>query len=267
MCEQEYGPMSLGCRVGRLVRHPSLLEGAVRSRLALRRFRRINLRQERERSLKFLAAGLGKDATPYFEELLTSEFRAGYERKKDELGSEYLYATGTTSDFDCETLYALVRSLRPRVVVETGVMLGASTAHILEALDRNGAGHLFSVDLPKKDEIGALVPKSLRERWTLQIGDARDVLPRLSSEIERVDLFHHDSLHTYDHQRWEFETASGLLGDHGVLTAHDVLHVRGFRDAFRRHAHRRNVRASVFFNLGIGLPAYRSGERRSTQSV
>jgi hypothetical protein len=41
-----------------------------------------------------------------------------------------------------------VRSLKPRVIVETGVASGLSSAHILRALAANGTGTLHSIDLP-----------------------------------------------------------------------------------------------------------------------
>jgi len=64
-------------------------------------------------------------------------------------------------------LYALVRVFQPEVVVETGVGPGGSSAFILNALERNGFGHLYSIDLPSYDEI-----------YCLTIGkDERRILP------------------------------------------------------------------------------------------
>src|SRR6185503_16129417 len=77
-------------------------------------------------------------------------------------------------------LYALVRAAKPRLVVETGVASGLSSAHILRALDRNGIGTLHSIDLPNVQAgsilpegrtSGWIVPESLRARWKLQLGD------------------------------------------------------------------------------------------------
>jgi predicted O-methyltransferase YrrM len=52
------------------------------------------------------------------------------------------YRHGTTGECGCEALYLLVRAARPRTVVKTGVLYGASSAHILAALARNGEGQL-----------------------------------------------------------------------------------------------------------------------------
>ena len=53
------------------------------------------------------------------------------------------YAEGTF-------LYAVLRTVRPQVVVETGVANGFSTAFSLLALRANGEGHLHSIDLPRE---------------------------------------------------------------------------------------------------------------------
>src|SRR2546421_5795229 len=111
-------------------------------------------------------------------------------------------------------LYAVVRAAKPRVIVETGVASGLSSAHILRALAANGTGTLHSIDLPNVQEFsvlpegrtsGWIVPDSLRSRWKLQIGDSRELLPRLLASLDRVDLFLHDSDHSYENMSFEFE--------------------------------------------------------------
>ena len=66
-------------------------------------------------------------------------------------------------------IYTMIRCFKPRIVVETGVANGASSTFILSALKKNNFGKLYSIDLPSKDlllkeEIGWLVPQSLRDR-------------------------------------------------------------------------------------------------------
>jgi hypothetical protein len=56
--------------------------------------------------------------------------------------------------------------------------------------------------------VGWIVPKSLRERWTLILGKVEDKLPSLLDEFEAIDVFYHDSLHTYEHMMFEYN----LLG-------------------------------------------------------
>jgi hypothetical protein len=128
-------------------------------------------------------------------------------------------------------LYAIVRAAKPRVIVETGVASGRSSAHILQALDRNGIGQLHSIDLPNVQEgsvlpegraPGWIVPDSLRGRWKLQLGDSRELLPRLVESLDRVDIFLHDSDHSYEAMLFEFEQAYPKLTPGGLLLSDDT---------------------------------------------
>jgi predicted O-methyltransferase YrrM len=129
--------------------------------------------------------------------------------------------------------YLACRLLRPDVVVETGVAYGVSSAFILRALEENGRGMLHSVDLPPlrrgaEKFWGVAVPEALRGRWHLHRGSSRRVLPRLLEETGDVDLFVHDSLHTYRNLRREFEAVWPRLRRGGMILADDVERNRAF---------------------------------------
>jgi hypothetical protein len=135
--------------------------------------------------------------------------------------------------------YLMCRLLEPDVVMETGVAYGVSSAFILRALEENGRGVLHSVDLPPlrreyRRFWGMAVDGSLRGRWRLHRGASGRVLPRLLEETVVVNLFVHDSLHTYRNMRWEFETVWPHLGAGGVLIADDVERNRAFGELRRR---------------------------------
>jgi predicted O-methyltransferase YrrM len=127
-------------------------------------------------------------------------------------------------------LYAVVRLLRPRVVVETGVGSGVSSTFFLNAMERNGVGMLYSIDLPlpgehllpERKETGWIVPDTLRERWRLVLGDARQELPALLERLGMVDGFFHDSDHSYRHMTWEFDLAYPHVHPGGVLLSDDI---------------------------------------------
>lgn len=138
-------------------------------------------------------------------------------------------------------LYALVRVIKPKVVVETGVGPGGSTALILLALWKNREGHLYSIDLPGNDvlvypsigrcynihippgyEVGWLVPPWLKERWSLKLGDSKKLLPDLVSELGSIDMFLHDSLHIDEHIIFELSTVYPNVAKNGLLLADDV---------------------------------------------
>ncbi len=134
--------------------------------------------------------------------------------------------------------YAACRALRPRVVVETGVAYGLTSAYMLQALAENGAGALHSIDLPPlgpeaMNYVGYFVPNELRGRWNLHIGAARKLLPEVVQKVGGVDIFIHDSLHTYAHMKLEFATALTALRPGGILIADDVEGNRAFEEATR----------------------------------
>jgi hypothetical protein len=122
-----------------------------------------------------------------------------------------------------EALWCLVAHMRPATVVETGVAHGITSRVVLEGIQRNGSGHLWSVDLPAVDpalhcEIGMAVP-----------GTSRDRLPGVVSNLKQLDLFIHDSLHTRRNLCFELDTAWPAVRAGGVAVVDDIDHSLGFR--------------------------------------
>jgi len=136
--------------------------------------------------------------------------------------------------------YLMCRLLEPAVVVETGVAYGVSSAFILRALEQNGRGVLHSVDLPPlrrgyERYWGMAVGGGLEDRWTLHRGASTRVLPWLLEDLQTVDLFVHDSLHTYRNMRREFEALWPRLQAGGALLADDVERNGAFGELRRKH--------------------------------
>jgi predicted O-methyltransferase YrrM len=134
-----------------------------------------------------------------------------------------------------KSIYVLCRLLSPQIVLETGVAYGVTSAFTLQALAVNRKGTLISVDLPPLGRdadrhVGALVPQELRERWSLHRGPAKRVLPKLLPAIGPIDMFVHDSLHTYRHMSFEFSAVWRYLRSPGALVADDVELNDAFRD-------------------------------------
>jgi len=127
--------------------------------------------------------------------------------------------------------YVICRALRPRVVLETGVGSGVTTAFILQALAANGEGHLWSIDLPPigaEEFAGCFVPQHLRSRWTLLRGRSRDLLPGLLRELPAPDVFLHDSLHTTRNMTFEFNAGWQKMAAGGVLLSDDIHMSKAF---------------------------------------
>lgn len=124
--------------------------------------------------------------------------------------------------------YYLVRTHAPKTIVETGVSFGTSTFMILAAIERNGAGNLYSIDdgakigLPDGAEVGYLVPDRMRRHWHLVTGDTMSRLGPLLAELGPIDMFVHDSAHVEDVMSFEYEAAWGCLDSGGILASDDV---------------------------------------------
>jgi methyltransferase family protein len=135
--------------------------------------------------------------------------------------------------------YAVARLMKPKTVVETGVCYGVTSAHLLTALEGNGNGRLYSIDLPplgknSNDYVGWLVPEELRKRWTLRRGTSRKLLGPVLKDLGPVDLFVHDSLHTYKNMRMEFEMVWPHMTGGGVLIADDIEGNSAFQEFAKR---------------------------------
>ena len=150
--------------------------------------------------------------------------------------------------------YAAIRGFEPDVVVETGVANGVSSAYLLSALHANNRGTLYSIGLddpeylPAGKSLGWIVPEGLRSRWKLMVGDARDLLPKLLSDVASIDVFIHDSLHTYEHMFWEYRSAYPHLREGGLLVSDDAM----WNSAFREFAHEMRARQAQIIR-GVGF--------------
>jgi predicted O-methyltransferase YrrM len=154
-------------------------------------------------------------------EIRASDFMAEMVRRRDAFGSE-----GVMGAIDCATLYGLTRWVRPTVIVESGGYIGMSSAFILKALadEKLATAKLYSIELSQECDQGALIPDELRSAsgsFVPMRGKVEDFLKgdRLPSLI---DMFLHDSSHSYRHMLWEFRQFWPRLRDGGLLVSHDV---------------------------------------------
>ena len=121
-------------------------------------------------------------------------------------------------------VHIVCRLMKPDVVIETGVAKGFTSASALDALEQNGKGKLYSVELPSlyfgySDQVGERIPDRLRHRWRLDFGPSAIVLPKLVEELGSVDVFIYDSAGSYDNQIAEFSIILAAMPVGGVLVS------------------------------------------------
>lgn len=146
------------------------------------------------------------------------------------------WPVGSMFEVEGKVLYALVRTLKPRRVLELGRRFGCSTTHIAAALAKNGAGKVVSVDSNVHGDTELLIPDDLYSRIELVNGDAFEYL---RTHDESFDLIFED----LDHDRNTTaviarDAKNGRLKAGGLLIVHDTMHFlvgealrAGLRDA------------------------------------
>ncbi len=175
-----------------------------------------------------LETRLGQPLTDVLAEPALAEIERQVRERHARLPADAPFPRIYNADFTmARSCYVLCRALRPTCVVETGVAYGMSSAFILQALAVNGHGELHSIDLPllrrnTQPHVGILAPEPIRDRWTLHIGGSQRVLRHLLPRLQQVDIFIHDSLHTYPNMRREFELVTPYLARPAILLADDV---------------------------------------------
>ena len=155
------------------------------------------------------------------------------------------YSAGWVNLEDALFLYWLVRKLRPKTIVQTGVCNGLSSAFMMLGLAKNGAegslhvidlppvfdsrdpawrvkGKVYGVVIPEGKSSGWIVPDAYRDRFEVWNGDAKALLPKMIDKVGSIDLFYHDSDHTYNHMMFEFREAKRKLNAGGLIVGDDV---------------------------------------------
>ena len=151
-------------------------------------------------------------------------------------------------------LYVLIRLLKPKMCLETGVFYGGTSAFILNALARNKEGRLISIDLPGNEleknrvkrhdkvgdseiipeglETGFIIPEFLKDRWKLITGDSLEVLKGIK---EQFSFYAHDSEHSYGFVIQEMELARSKMSKDGTMFADDINWSNGFLEFAVKH--------------------------------
>jgi len=128
--------------------------------------------------------------------------------------------------------YALVRAMQPDHVVETGTQLGLGSCAIAAALLENGHGRLTTIDIDP--EAGYLIEEPWGSVIDRHIGSSIDVLGGLRD----VDMFLHDSLHTYDYEIRELTAVEPNLSAGAIVlsdNAHDSTALSDWAERTNHH--------------------------------
>lgn len=119
--------------------------------------------------------------------------------------------------------YALVRAMKPKVVVETGIEKGLGAAVLCAALWRNAQeghdGHYYGTDIDTA--AGQLLVEPYRTMGTILYGDSIASLTAIDASI---DVFINDSDHSAEYEAREYQTVVSKLSERAVIIG-DNAHV------------------------------------------
>jgi len=158
---------------------------------------------------------------------------------------------------DPAKLYFLAKVTRPGIALETGVSSGVSSRAMLEAIDENGFGQLYSSDLRvllPEGKTGFMVPDRLKDNWHLY-DEGDDVnLPKIIAEVENIDFFHYDSVKSADSIKIVLDKLKALINADSIVMIDDID-----RHSFFKDNDLPETRKFIFNNVGlyIGLSCYK----------
>ena len=132
------------------------------------------------------------------------------------------------NNYAVEILYFLVINFKPNIVLETGVAAGLSSKCILEAMEKNNKGKLYSSDFPyfrlnnPERNIGIMVPERLKKNWRLEIlGDDKNII-KFKSEIDYADIILYDSDKRYIGKINFFNAIKNLIKSNSIIIVDDL---------------------------------------------
>lgn len=139
-------------------------------------------------------------------------------------------------------IYGIIRTTKPSNILETGIYNGFSTAIMLSALNRNGYGQLYSTDI--NPNVGRLLADTDLGRWNKRIGKPGSILKDTLKEMDKLDIFMHDSDHSYKNMLYEFNCAYAKMKRTGIIVSDDV----DMNESFWDFARQKRLRPRVVYS-------------------
>jgi len=121
---------------------------------------------------------------------------------------------------EIRVIYTIVKVMNPITIIETGMGSGVSTTAMLAA--SKDEANVISIDpgVPygKGDkEVGFLIPMNLRKKHKFIKGTSKQKMKEVLSYVDKVDIFFHDSDHTYENIMFEFNEVWPKLSEKSII--------------------------------------------------
>ena len=162
--------------------------------------------------------------------------------------------------------------IKPNFFIETGVLHGLTSSFILEVFSKKPERKLLSIDypsyfkqvpanqdghydsLPKDKEPGWLIPQNLVKNWEILLGKSSELLPKVLKKSEKIDIFLHDSEHTYDTMFLEFNLVWTRLRKGGLLIADNIIDNTAFFDFCNKVSISPLIYSDLYYHIDTTLP-------------
>lgn len=133
------------------------------------------------------------------------------------------FKQGSCFGVEGQTLYALVRHLKPEKIVEIGGWAGCSGSHLAAAVIKNGKGHVYSIDNEVGgQQHGADMPAAYRKVSTLVRANGQDWLAQ--QPPNSIGFVFEDADHSTALTALLSHLALEALEPGGILANHDAGH-------------------------------------------
>ena len=126
------------------------------------------------------------------------------------------WTIGSIWEVEGQILYALVRALKPKNVLEVGSFMGASTSHIAEALLTNGTGKLICVDINHQMVNGKRY-KGIIEQVTSDLFDYK-------FPARKFDFVYEDANHDVEQVAHVWGQFKSKGKKNAMIVSHDAMH-------------------------------------------
>ena len=120
-------------------------------------------------------------------------------------------------------LYKLAQTIKPRVIIHSGVRDGNSCSAFALAQLENG-GKLIDIDVLKNSDGDLRKIRDNTENWEMNINNVqdKDLLIKLQDYKGLVDIWFSDTCHSYNGTKFELEEYTKLLSSKGIILIHDM---------------------------------------------
>ena len=125
-------------------------------------------------------------------------------------------------------IYHLVKSLKAKNIIESGVAYGWSSMAILLAIKDHDGAKLISNDMPyikmdNDDFVGCVISEKLKDKWVLQREPDVIGIPKAIKKLGgTIDVFHYDSDKSYTGRMWSSPIIWNSLKEGGFFISDDI---------------------------------------------